>query len=100
MRIELTLNMKFMCHLYDLDSNEMARPEYYETALKKVYILIRHYRDIANRVASNDCRLMCILDTWFKKALEHSARVGLSEYAYQNAFPTNFTKQLSTKENG
>ena len=39
MRIELTLNMKFMYHLYDLDSNEMARPEYYETALKKsVYI--------------------------------------------------------------
>ena len=32
---------------------------------------------------------------WFKIALEHSARVGLSEYVYQNAFPTNFSKQLS-----
>ena len=64
MRIELTLNMKFMCHLYDLNSNEMARPEYYETALKKVYnIFIRDDRDIANSVASNDCWLMCILDT-------------------------------------
>ena len=66
MRIELTLNMKFMYHLYELDSNEMARPVYYETALKKVYILTRDYRDIANRVASNDCRLVCILDTGLK----------------------------------
>ena len=42
MRIELTLNMKFMYHLYKLDSNEMARPVYYETTLKKsVYLYSR-----------------------------------------------------------
>ena len=55
-----------MYHLYELDSNEMARPVYSETALKKVYIFIRDYRDIVNRVASNECRLVYILDTGLK----------------------------------
>ena len=66
-----------------------------------MYIFILDYRDIANRVTSNECRLVCIPDTWLKIAQEHSARVGLSEYVYQNAqdmFPTNFPKTLSTKK--
>jgi hypothetical protein len=81
-----------------LGSNEMARPVYLK---KKVYIFILDYRDIANRVTSNECRLLCIPDTWLKIAQEHSARVGLSEYVYQNTqnmFQTNFPKKLSTKK--
>ena len=84
------MNIKFLCHLHELDSNEMARPGYYKTTfLKSVYFYSRQVdnrsRDIVNRVSSNKCRLVCILDKWLKKALEDSARVGLSENVCQNA---------------
>ena len=42
MRTELTLNVKLLCHLYELGSNVMARSVYYKTALKKcVYFYSR-----------------------------------------------------------
>ena len=42
MRIELTLTMKLLYHLYELDNNVMAHPVYYETALlKSVYLYSR-----------------------------------------------------------
>ena len=78
MRIELTLNVKL---LHELDSNEMARPKCYSP----LNISIRDNRDIANLVSSNECRLVCVLYTWLKTALEDSARVGLSKYVCQNA---------------
>ena len=87
MQIELTLNMKFMYHQYEL---EMARPVYYETALKKVYIFIRDYRDVANRVASNECRLVCILDTWLKIAQNTQRELGYRNMQKKNTFPTIF----------
>ena len=70
---------------------------------KKVYIFTCDNRDIANRVSSNKCRLVCVLDMWLKDALKDSARVGLSEYVYQNAintFPTNFPKKVFYKKKG
>ena len=47
MQTELILNVKVLYHLYELGSNDMARPVYYNTALYKVCIFIRDYRHIA-----------------------------------------------------
>ena len=32
-RTELTLNIKLLCHVHELDMNEMARSEYYKTSV-------------------------------------------------------------------
>ena len=63
----------------------MARPVYYETALKKsVYLYSRLPRYCKPRRFKR-MQVSVYTRYWFKIALEHSARVGLSEYVFQNA---------------